>query len=277
MSRDGRNGHRNFESGWTRIRLVPAHLSRVLSLVAAGLLAASVIGQFAKYRWGIERAGGLIPGFNVDQEANFPTWYASALLLAGAVLLALTAAAASRRADRSARSWWGLAVVFLGLSIDEGAGLHELLIIPLRESWHAGGALYYTWVVPGIAVVLAVAAASVPLLAGLPRQIRRRLVAAGCLYVGGAVGMELVSGAYASAVCKACLSYALLTTLEEGLEMFGAVLLIRTLLDYGALTRVRLEVGPPATGKLRQERRRTHVGQRGARAVQTVAPKSIIA
>ena len=63
--------------------------------------------------------------FHLEAEANVPAWYASAQLLVVGLLLGLFA---YTRFDRSARETWLLAalpLVFVALSVDETAGLHE--------------------------------------------------------------------------------------------------------------------------------------------------------
>ena len=66
----------------------------------------------------------------------------------------------------------------------------------------------------------------------LPAQVRYLTVAAGCTYVAGALGMEVpgayVRGGYGSDT----IAYAVLTTIEETLEMFGAVLFLYAMAVY---------------------------------------------
>ena len=55
---------------------------------------------------------------------------------------------------------------------------------------------------------------------------------AGGLYIGGALGMEMIGGYYTDFYGKNNLTYALITCLEEVLEMTGIVVFIHGLLDY---------------------------------------------
>jgi hypothetical protein len=69
----------------------------------------------------------------------------------------------------------------------------------------------------------------------LPARVRYLTVAAGCTYVVGALGME-VPGAYVRAVYGAdTIAYAVMTTIEETLEMLGAVVFLYAMAVYAAL------------------------------------------
>jgi hypothetical protein len=69
-------------------------------------------------------------------------------------------------------------------------------------------------------------------LARLPARTRRLLLTAGAVYVGGALGVESISGWQAAAHGEHNLGYHLIVTLEELCEMMGVVLFIYALLDY---------------------------------------------
>ena len=115
--------------------------------------------------------------FNLDKEANVPTWFAAALLLS----VAFCALALYRRQDpgRSGRCfqqlfWLGFSIVYVFLSLDEVAGFHELSVHwaePIRFAIFGlvafaflGGSAWYflvskresghlaRWILPGIGV-----------------------------------------------------------------------------------------------------------------------------
>jgi hypothetical protein len=118
------------------------------------------------------------------------------------------------------------------LSLDETAQLHELSIAPLRERFHTTGFLYYAWIVPAGICVGIFASAYVGFLAKLPRPTARLIVLAGVLYVGGALGVESVSGKQASLYGEYSAGYHAIITIEELLEMSGLIVFIYALLDY---------------------------------------------
>ena len=215
-----------------RLNIQPWTVTRTLILITAILTLASIAGQIAKLGWGIERAGGLIPGFDLDGEGNFPTWYQSASLGLCAGLLALAAAVARSRGERGAWRWHLLALIFLGFSIDEITSVHEMLGELLRRRFHLSNWLYQAWVIPGALFVVLVAVAYRRFLMELPPKIRRLFIVAAMLYVGGAMGVEIVGGHFVSDLGVEHWSWAVLTTLEECLEMAGVIVFIHALLTH---------------------------------------------
>jgi hypothetical protein len=64
----------------------------------------------------------------------------------------------------------------------------------------------------------------------LSPPVRDRVIVAGSLYVGGALGMEMVGAYYASTISTETIRYALSALIEETMEMLGIVLFIHGLL-----------------------------------------------
>ncbi|RMH18839.1 MAG: hypothetical protein D6701_05725 [Gemmatimonadetes bacterium] len=192
-------------------------------LVGAGLLVATHLVLY----W-IHYHVGEVPWlvrqlFDLDEENNLPTWFSSFLLLLAAGFVHLTAESEPRD-----RGWWRvLAAGFVVLSLDEVAGLHETL----------NTAVSFNWALPGAVVALAAGVAFVPFLRRLERPTALLYLAAGALYVGGAVGVELL----AADMDVDTFAYAGATAVEEGMEMFGAWLFLWATLARGA-GRLRVEV-----------------------------------
>ena len=67
----------------------PKKTIKILTLIVICLTIASIAGQFYKYVWGHERY--LVKLFNLDEEWNIPTFYASFMLLFCSILLAIIA------------------------------------------------------------------------------------------------------------------------------------------------------------------------------------------
>lgn len=170
--------------------------------------------------------------FDLEGEANFSAWYGSVLLLLCAALSAAIAALRGVRRQSSVWHWAGLAVIFLGLSADEVAVIHEITIAPLRTALGLGGLLWHAWVVLGAALVVLVGLIYLPFLARLPRMTAGRILAAGLVFVSGSIGLEMIGGAMIEAQGNTNLPYALLMSCEEAAEMAGLILYIRALLLY---------------------------------------------
>jgi hypothetical protein len=96
--------------------------------------------------------------------------------------------------------------------------------------------------------VLLVGLADLPFLAALPAPTRGLFIVAGAVYVGGAVGMELVEGYVVEDYHGTeNLAFIVASTVEEGLEMVGIVIFIRALMGYLGDTTgtVELRFGSP--------------------------------
>jgi hypothetical protein len=179
--------------------------------------------------------------FDVNTEATLPTWYSAALLLAVAGMCGLftVVSAGARRGD--GRRWAALAVVFMGMSLDEAVALPERLGSGVTDTLdvEATGALRHPWVVAGVVLAAALVAVTAWAVVTLPRHLRRWMALGLGTYLGGALGLEAVSGAVLDAVGDG-FAYAAVTWLEEGAEMVGALIVLCALL---AALEVRIDRG----------------------------------
>ncbi len=217
-----------------------------LALGAVVLTLLGAAGQVAKYVLGHDFALGFVPLFDVSLDSAVPTWYASTSLLLCALLLALHAGLSRSARDGHAAHWAGLAVLFLVLSVDETATIHETMGGALGYALvgDPGGLLHYAWVVPGMMFAAAVGLAYHRFLFRVPVDVRTGMVLAGVIFLGGAIGAEMLNARYAALAGTDNLRQQLGTVIEEGLEMAGVALFARTLaLHLGArLSRVSLEI-----------------------------------
>ncbi len=181
----------------------------------------------------------------VDGEGNIPTWYSAALLLICCLLLSAIASVHRHNRLGFVAHWLTLSLVFLYLSLDETAQLHELSIPPIRSAFRTTGLLYYGWIVPaGICVALLVLSYR-GFLRNLPTRTRHLFLLAGAVFVGGAIGVEALSGLQASVHGEESLIYHAIITGEEFLEMSGLVLFIYALMDYMGhqMSRLSFDIG----------------------------------
>lgn len=161
---------------------------------------------------------------SLSYEGNVPTWLSSSLLLGCAIAAGLVAS----EATAWQRHWWGMAVAFGWVSLDEAAEIHE----HLGGLIGTHGILYFDWVIPAAAVLVVLTALYLPFMRALPRVTRNRLLLAAVIYIGGAVGMELPLGWWTERHGTEGLGYALIDWVEETLEMIGAAIAMLTLLAY---------------------------------------------
>ncbi|MBS1830389.1 MAG: hypothetical protein JST93_34120 [Acidobacteria bacterium] len=216
------------------LKVEPAQVTVGLLGAVVLLAAASVLLRAFSAFTGHDYVYGLIPLFDLEREANIPTIFSAGLLSISAGLLSLIAIEKHQSRDGLRRPWAVLACGFLFMAVDELARIHELLVAPTRQ-WLGRdqlGPLYFAWVVPGFALVAVLALYFVPFLRALPRRDALRFLSAGAVYLGGALGVELAGGNAAEQGGVQQPLYVALVTLEESMEMTGAVLFIRALLLY---------------------------------------------
>jgi len=217
-------------------------VAHALATVIALLLAASLLGQISRYMFGHDSVYGLVQLFNVDGERNVPTFF-TVMLAFCAVLLLTTIGLASRgREKNDSRYWFALAAGFAFLGYDEAFQVHEKMIVPMRNLMGNTnlGVFYFGWVVPGIAGVCILALFFFKFLLRLPAATRNWMLFSGCLYLGGALVMEMLDGKYIAAY-GANLMYSVLVTIEEGLEMSGLAAFAYTLLGHISLSSTKVE------------------------------------
>ena len=217
---------------WLVIDFSVKQIVRFLCFVVLGLHLANLAALFSKFVLGFANLKGLVPLFDLNKERNIPSTYSSFALLLCCVLIAVIAIMKHKQGDHYAFQWKCLSLIFLYLSVDEAASLHELANAPLKQSLNFGGIFHFAWVVPGAILVSIFVIAYFKFWLSLPTKTRNLFIVAGVLYVSGALGIEFIGGAYAEVHGLTNLTYSFITTIEEGLEMLGTLVFIYALLDY---------------------------------------------
>lgn len=176
--------------------------------------------------------GRLIPMFSLNSEASIPSTYSSIALLLCSVLLAIITKSKYRQTNRYRRYWKFLSIIFLYLAIDEAASIHELGIGITYKIIDAGGFFYYAWVIPAIILFSLFSLIYLKFVLSLPKKTRLLFILSAATFMGGAVGVEMICGKIVTLQGENSLIYALMTTVEETLEMVGIAVFIYTLTDY---------------------------------------------
>ena len=210
-------------SAWLR-------LAAPLLAVSALVVLTSLVVTVVAYRLQVADPGSApVPAlrwFDVNSERNVPTAWSTLLLLAGAAAAAALAQE-GRHSSRPGTGWLLVASTAALLALDEWLELHERL--GAAGEAVARDALHFAWVVPGTGLAAAVGVVLLTRLRRQPVAVRRRLVAAGAVYLSGALLAETVSGQVLRAYGGGR-AYVAVTGVEEGLEMAGASLLLAALL-----------------------------------------------
>ncbi len=196
------------------------------------LLAADLLGIISTYYFGHNNVYGLVNLFDFDTERNIPTFYSTIALFFVSVLLYLITLV-HKKLKSSYFLWLGLSIIFLFLSVDEFISIHERLVTPMSKLFMAAEQVHpAAWAIPYGTVLLVIIMVYTRFLIGLSKRIRNLFLLSGTVFVSGAIGFEYLGGRYYMLYGEDNLTYALLYTCEEFLEMLGIVFFIYTLLLY---------------------------------------------
>ena len=231
----------------TRLLLIIL-VSIVVILGLAHVLDSSVAHQILEPRSLVVQSW--LDFFDLNSEASIGSWFSSGLWLVASVL-AFAKGQQVRRQKGAAWHWTGLAAVFLLLSLDDAAMLHERIGNILEEQLTLGGALHWSWVLYGMALVLVVALVFGKFLLTLPRRSLWTFVGAGGLFCAGALGLEMYA---ANAVSSEDgflpgFGWSASVLVEESLEMLGVIVAIGELLRLLRLGAAAWEPAPLLAGQ----------------------------
>ncbi|HEU4829547.1 MAG TPA: hypothetical protein VFT04_10145 [Gemmatimonadales bacterium] len=224
------------------IGISPRGVLVTLLAITGLLLLGHAIVTVAEFGFGHDHVLGLRRLLDFNGEGNAPAWFSSLLFCFCAVLLGVIWHAHRAARNRFRSHWAVLAAVFLFLALDEAAAVHEKLIDPVRSALDTGGVLLHAWIIPyGIALVFLLVV-YLPFLRALPARTLRLMLAAGAVYVAGAIGVEIVGGYVWDRNPARGVAIVAIMAFEETLEMVGLALFAYTLLDYLARVSPLLEV-----------------------------------
>lgn len=217
-----------------QIIINPFFIARVLGSIASVLVIGSMIGQMLKHLSGRPDLYGFVWFFYLDYENNLPSFYASLLLFATAVLLTTISLLERVKSGSISPHWMVLSLGFFFMAADEVLSFHERLNIPVRKLLQTEhyGVFYYAWVIPAIIVTFIVVILFYKFLSRLPKKTKIAIIISAVLFLGGAIGFELIGGRFAELNGDDNLTYSMIVTVEESLEMAGVITFIWTLLTY---------------------------------------------
>lgn len=235
----------------TTIILDPQRVLRTLLIIIAALVFFSTVTQILYYT--APRFPTLYfftHFFDLDQERNAPTAFSSLLHLTCAVLVWVVGTARRRVQLPYPVRWRFLMFLFLLTASDELFVLHERAGPPMRKLFGlVDGIFYFAWVIPGIVFVVTIGLLLARLVLDLPPPIRRLVIASGLIFVGGAIGVEMLGADQFSEVGHKTLRDLPFFTIEEAMEMIGPSVFIYAMLRYlrDHLGGAQISV-PPAAG-----------------------------
>ena len=224
-------------------RVLLTLLPVIVLLIAGHLLTFTILRSNGMPEAGPLRS--LFRVFNLGAERNLPTLFSVFQLVVAAALLA-TSAWLGRARGRPWVAWAMLAGIFVVLAVDELMLIHERFNQVGERFVEADGFLHFAWVVPYAAIVVVLLVAFVPFLLRLPPRTRWLFIASGGIFVGGAMGLEMLSGRMVGSAGFMSWPHLLAFTAEESAEMVGIALFVYALLDHLRQEglRIRLDAAP---------------------------------
>lgn len=168
--------------------------------------------------------------FNIDQEANVPTWFTAGVALYLAMMASMIASVIKSQ-GKSAWAWRGIGLMGIYIAMDEVAGFHELAIDPIRDNWEISPWLYQSWVIPAMVLVIVIAFVYIRFLWKLPMYAKVYLILGGLIYIAGAVGVESVGG-FVLTTQGLNDWYVQLAHIEEFMEMMGLIIILYAIVEY---------------------------------------------
>lgn len=223
-----------------------------LSLIAALLVLFSTIGQLVLRPDHPEPIKGLIAFFNSAGEGNLPTYFSSFLLLFAAFLLLIITLKIKTDKASYVSMWTILILGFIYLSLDEMLVLHERVsqFIRTLTDWSGNGILRSPWVILGLLSVIVLSVVFLKFFMHLDKKTRLIFFIAGFMYVGAALGFEIIENIYDESYGQDIV-YKMMQNAEEGFEMAAIIVFISGLLGFlsGNFKSLKFEFTPDSSKK----------------------------
>ncbi len=219
-----------------KIRIKPKLIVRYLTFIASFLIILGIVTQVINYTTEHHSLFGLIPFLNLDEELNLSTFFSGLILLFSSLLLAIIYFQKRKEKDRF--YWATLSLGFLYMMFDEMFMIHERYVRPIMHKILEGDDLgifnleWLTWVIPFGIIVFILGFIFFRFWYNLPRKTRMLFFIAAVIFVGGAIGFELIEGIVVYKLGEDNLMVALTCSIQESLEIFGVIIFIKALLDY---------------------------------------------
>jgi hypothetical protein len=189
--------------------------------------------------------------FDVNTERNLPTIFSVMMLWTGAFCCALIAFIKWLKKERYLIHWSLLSLIFIFLGWDDAVGIHETLNkSDLSRNFaqvlgvNANGVFTFDWLIVAMPIVFLIGLFYLKFIFSLPVKVRNTMILAAALYLGGTVFMEMVGGWIWDNLSdhKVNFIYTVADTLEEMLEMSGAIIFIYCLLLYLSLCLEQIQI-----------------------------------
>lgn len=209
-------------------RITSSLFKAIFLLVASSLLLYVFDERFPH----LPAVGWLHHAFDLNEEANLPTFFSTGLLLMSGCLSLLIARAGHFSGVPASQTgaWRLLGWILVAMAGDELLMFHETLNGFLEGIVSVRG--IYMWLVPGALAVVWFIFFFLRFFRGLPGVVRRHLILSLVLFVSGALGLEVFEGLNLTFAADPGTGTLLLSNSQEALEMLGEAILLKGLLIY---------------------------------------------
>jgi hypothetical protein len=212
-----------------------AFLPKLLICLVIVLALINLAVQYMVFYLGFSESSHFVELFDMDVESSVPSIFSVLLLFCSFLLLLIISLLKMKERGTHLAGWFILALGFLTMTFDEGASIHEKLMRPINQLLmyeDIPSVFYFTWVIPAILLIALLALVYIKFIIDLPGKTRWSFLLSAAIYLGGAVGAELVSGYYAGKFGTDNLGFNLMAAGEEIMEMSGLILFMWALLTY---------------------------------------------
>jgi hypothetical protein len=215
--------------------LINISIKKVIKFFIVVVFFLFILGLFSNYLIKIKslfELENLLQIFYLDGENNIPTWFSTILFLFASFLLFIVSSFKKGIKDLFAYSWGFLSIVFLFLSVDESASVHESIGYFLHKFLETTGFLYFSWVIVGSLFLLFLVFYLYKFIFSLPIKTLKVFIISAVIFIFGAIGMEMLGSNQFYYHGANNWLYIIFSTLEEILEMIGLIVFIYGLLSY---------------------------------------------
>ncbi len=215
-------------------------ITAIITAVVAVLVIAHCLWLVAYFRINDPEIFDFSRLLDLDYEGNIPTLIAAVLFMINGVLFYLLGRSHLNKQKAGHYYWYGLAIIFVFLGVDEGTRLHEEIGDLFENLVSSTGALFFPWVIPYVTAFLIAVAIYFRFYLTLERKFQIQLFIAAVIFLAGAVGFEMLSATQAEELGTDSLNYSILYTIEESLEFAGLIFLLHCLL--GQITKTEPKI-----------------------------------
>jgi len=194
--------------------LIPTHkIIRLLLIIELFLLImnffpADWCATFLPQRW----CSSLETIFDLDQEANIPTWFSTLLLFSVAISSFIVHNLGWKIKNGTSWSyfWFGFGIVFCFLSLDEASGLHEMITSGLNIKW--------IWIYAPLGVLFFIICTYFLEYVNKNKALTNYIVGGLAIYALGILTSETFNFYFYLGKAE--------STIEEGFEMLGTIMVL---------------------------------------------------